>query len=285
MSRLEWLNWAAILWIILSFAATVQARAQPGVVSVGGSVTEIVYALGEGERLVARDTTSTFPDAVSELPDVGYKRRLSPEGVLAFAPDMVLIEDGSGPVEALEVLQSASVQVVSVPEEFSAAGVLDKIRVVGAALGATAAAQDLAAKVEAQLAEATAIAAQHEGPAKRVLFVLSAQGGRIMASGTGTAADAMIALAGGVNAIASFDGYKPLSQEALSAAAPDVILMMDRSGTHDATAETLFALPALSLTPAAETQALIRMDGLKLLGFGPRTAEAVMTLSQALYPR
>ena len=118
---------------------------------------------------------------------------------------------------------------------------------------------------------------------KRVLFVLSTRGGRIMASGTNTAANGIISMAGGENVITDFEGYKPLSDEAISAAAPDVILMMDRGGDHGAANEELFALPALIGTPAAQDEAVIRMNGLYLLGFGPRTADAVKDLNDALY--
>ncbi len=63
---------------------------------------------------------------------------------------------------------------------------------------------------------------------KRVLFILSMQGGKIMASGTGTAADGIIKLSGSVNAVGNFHGYKPLTDEAIIEAKPDVILMMNR---------------------------------------------------------
>jgi iron complex transport system substrate-binding protein len=116
----------------------------------------------------------------------------------------------------------------------------------------------------------------------RVLFILSAQGGRLLASGTGTAADGIIRMAGGVNAIDGFEGYKTLTDEAAAVARPDVILMMDRSGDHAADDAQLFALPALAGSPAAATGSVVRMDGLLLLGFGPRTAEAVRALSRAL---
>ena len=107
-----------------------------------------------------------------------------------------------------------------------------------------------------------------------------------MASGTGTAADGIIAMAGGVNAVSAFEGYKQMTDEAVAAAAPDVILMMDRSGSggdHDSSDAELFAMPAIATTPAAEAGAVVRMDGLTLLGFGPRTAEAVTALSGALH--
>lgn len=252
------------------------------VLSVGGSVTEIVFALGEGDRLVARDTTSSYPHAAQELPDVGYMRALTPEGVLSVSPDLVIAEDGSGPPETIDVLQEAAVEFVTVPSGFDPESVRTKIEAVAAALEVPEKGARLADEIEAELAEAAEEAAEHEGT-RSVLFILSTQGGRIMASGTGTAANGIIELAGGRNAITEFAGYKPLTDEAIIAAAPDVILTMQRGGDHSMPDEDLFALPAIASTPAAEDRALVRMDGLLLLGFGPRTPQAVRELNAALY--
>ena len=275
--------WIGILALCFAFSVRAgEAASDDGrVLSIGGSVTEIVYALGQGDRLIARDTTSTYPAEAMDLPDVGYMRALSPEGVLAVAPDLVLSEEGAGPPEAIAVLKEADIAFVTVPGGFDAAAVADKIRAVGAALEVPERAEALAAGVRAEI-DAAAAQAQREAP-KRVMFLLSVQGGKLMAGGSGTEADAIIRMAGGVNAAEGFPGYKPLTDEAATAAAPDVILMMDRGGNHAASADELFSLPALAVTPAAETRALIKMDGLKLLGFGPRTAQAVTELNAALY--
>jgi iron complex transport system substrate-binding protein len=109
------------------------------------------------------------------------------------------------------------------------------------------------------------------------------QGGKIMASGTGTAADGIIKLAGLVNAVGTFPGYKPLTDEAIIEAKPDVILMMNRGDGAGTKNEDLMTQPALALTPAVQNKAIIRMDGLHLLGFGPRTASAVRELTKAIY--
>jgi iron complex transport system substrate-binding protein len=252
------------------------------IVSLGGSVTEIVVALGAEDRLVARDSTSSFPDSILALPDVGYLRALSPEGVLALGPDLIVAEADAGPVEAVEVLRGAGVPFVLMPDDPTAAGVAAKIAAVAGALGLPAEGDALAAKVTAELAEAEALAAGVTAP-KRVLFILSAQGGRIMAGGEGSSAEGIIRLAGGVNAATGFRGYKQMTDEAVLTAAPDVILMMDRAGDHAALDADLFALPALAGSPAARDGAVIRMDGLLLLGFGPRTPEAVRKLHAALY--
>lgn len=255
------------------------------VLSIGGSVTEIVYALGQEHRLVARDSTSTYPAAAEDLPDVGYMRALSAEAMLSVEPELILSEQGAGPRETIDLLQAARIPFVTIPDDYSAAGVVAKIRAVGDALGVPDEAEKLARDVDAQLNEITARANSRAGAdaPKRVLFILSTQSGRLMASGTGTAADGIISLAGGVNAVTEFAGYKQLTDEAVSAAAPDVILMMDRGGNHGMDDDALFAMPALATTPAAQNRSVVRMDGLYLLGFGPRTAQAARDLSEALY--
>ncbi|MCO5159369.1 MAG: ABC transporter substrate-binding protein [Aquamicrobium sp.] len=252
------------------------------VVSVGGSLTEIVYALGEEEHLVARDSTSVFPAEANELPDIGYMRALSPEGVLSINPSVIILLEGSGPPETLEVLGKASVPLVTVPDRFDREGIVQKIGIVGDVLGVADRAEKLAAEVSADIDAARALTADVKDR-KKVLFVLSLQGGRVLASGTGTAADGIIGMAGGVNAVTGYSGYKQLSDEALIEAAPDVILVMDRGGDHQTQAGELLAHPAIAATPAAANKKVVRMDGAFLLGFGPRTAAAARELAGALY--
>jgi iron complex transport system substrate-binding protein len=266
-------------------AAALAADALPDksrIVSIGGSLTEIIYALGEEDRLVARDSTSVYPPAVFELPDVGYIRQLSPEGVLSVNPSGILALHGAGPREAVDVLKKASVPYVEIPDNFDHAGILAKIRAVGEALDVEEKAGRLAAEVDASLSAVEKQTAAIERR-KRVLFILSMQDGKVMASGTETAANGIIELAGAVNAIDGYTGYKQVSDEAIITAAPDVVLMMDRSGNHAISDDDLFAHPGIAPTPAAAARQVVRMDGSYLLGFGPRTAQAVHDLAVALY--
>lgn len=254
--------------------------AQDRVVTIGGAITEIVYALGQQDRLVARDTTSNFPAEALELPDIGYARALSPEGVLSIRPDLIIASDSSGPPETIEVLEEAGVTFVPVPEIYTPEGVAEKITIVGDALGQGEAAQALADKVSAQLSAAMQPVDENS---PGVLFIISAAGGRITAGGAGSSADAIITMAGGRNVMTDIQGYKQVSDEAVAAANPDVILMMDRVGDHGLTDEALFAMPAITTTNAAKTGSVVRMDGMLMLGFGPRVADAVTQLSAALH--
>ncbi len=252
------------------------------IASVGGSITEIVYALGEQDKLVARDSTSVYPQEAARLPDVGYMRALSPEGVLSVNPTGILLLEGSGPAETIDVLKKASVPLIVVPETYDHAGVLKKIEVVGRALGADRKAEELVAAADADLKAAEALTAGITEK-KRVLFILSLQGGKVLGAGAHTAAAGIIELAGGINAVEGVSGYKQLSDEAVILAKPDVILMMDRGGDHAAADADMMAHPALGPTPAAQAGKIIRIDGSYLLGFGPRTAGAIRELAAALY--
>ena len=268
-----------ILCLSLAFATPALAD---GVITLGGSVTEIAVALGAESRLVARDTTSNYPASVNALPDVGYIRALSPENILALDPSLILAEGDAGPPEAVEVLKSAGIPFVLLPEATDPAGVSAKIAAVADALGLPAEGAALSATVAADLAAAQSRAAAVTAP-KRVLFVLSLQGGGVMAGGEGTEADGIIRLAGGINAASGFQGYKPMTDEAVLAAQPDAILMMDREGELAMSDADVLAHPALSQTPAARTLTILRMDGMLLLGFGPRTPAAATVLHDALY--
>ncbi|WP_281966481.1 heme/hemin ABC transporter substrate-binding protein [Roseovarius nanhaiticus] len=283
MIRLRSTRAIAALMAGLVATAPALAETKADILSIGGAVTEIIVALGQQDRLKARDTTSSYPPEIAELPDVGYMRALSPEGVLSVDPALIITGEGAGPPEALDVIRAADVELVEVPDARDADGILRKIEIIGAALGVPDRAEALGGEVGAALADATRSAKRPEAGKKRVLFILSTQGGRVTASGAGTEADAIIRMAGGLNAVMDFEGYRQMTDEAVGGAAPDVILMMDRGGDHGISDEDLLAMPAISLTPAARTRSVIRMDGLLLLGFGPRTAEAVTQLSRAVY--
>ncbi|MEY8829810.1 hemin ABC transporter substrate-binding protein [Sedimentitalea sp. XS_ASV28] len=273
--------WAAAL---LAFVSGAVQAGDGNVVSAGGSITEIVYALGEQDRLIARDTTSTFPEEAQKLPNVGYVRALSPEGVLALRPGLILAEADAGPPETLDLLRDSGVPLVLIPDVPTTDGITAKIRAVGDALGATEPADQLAQQVAAQMQlVAERAAGVPEESRKRVLFVLSLQGGRILAAGQETEASSVIELAGAVNAMNGFTGYKPVSEEAVIAAAPDIILMMNRGSAGMADDAAILAVPALAATPAGKDNSLIRMDGQYLLGFGPRTAQAVTELAERIY--
>ncbi len=279
-----WTQFALCLLVSIFVVAAAQAekaeKAANRIVSVGGAITEIVYALGEEDRLVARDTTSNYPSEVRALPDVGYIRRLSPEGILSVNPDMLITQEGAGPVETVELLREAAISLVEIPEGFTADAVITKIMTVAEALGVPEKGAALAEQIRSDL---DAAVASTEGMRdKRVLFILTMVGGRIMVGGQNTAAQGIIELAGATNAASGFDDYKTMTDEAIIQSGADVILLMDSKDSRRVTDEQLFSHPAIAATPAGQNRSVVRMDGMKMLGFSVRTAQAITELSRAL---
>jgi iron complex transport system substrate-binding protein len=272
---------AVALALLLAAAGVAHAR----VVTVGGAATEIVFALGAGDRLVATDSTSVWPEAAKALPKVGYMRSLSAEGVLSLRPEQVLVTADTGPAAAIAQLRAAGAKVTTLDAAHSIEGLRRNVRTVADALGVP----ERGAALDQRIADAwrdtqSAVAATAGRP--RVLFVL-AHGGRAqtMVSGTGTAADAMISLAGGTNPLAGVKGYKPLTAEGALGAAPDVILVTREGLESFGGARALLAHPGLALTPAGKAGRVVSFDALYLLGFGPRTPEAVRALADAIHGR
>jgi iron complex transport system substrate-binding protein len=252
------------------------------IVSLGGDLTEIIYALGHIDDIVARDSTSLYPSTVQDLPDVGYVRNLGAEPILSMAPTLIIASAEAGPPDVINLVQSSGVPVVQPPEGFSQHRLEARIRAIGEALNE---ADDANALIETIRTEMTQVRAAVSDRSERpkVLFLLQARDGSPMAAGTETAADAMIKLAGGQNVFTSHSGYKPFSLEVLAEAQPDALMLMDHSLMAMGGAEALKSHPAIGLTPAAQNGKIIAADGLFLLGFGPRLPEAVTFIAEALH--
>jgi iron complex transport system substrate-binding protein len=250
---------------------------------VGGALTEIVYALGAEASLVAVDTTSQYPpDALKRLPNVGYMRALSAEGVLSQKPTLILAEGDAGPPAALAQLRNAGAPLVLLRKSPTPEGVVYKMRAVARVLGKDAEGERLAGAFEADMA-ALAAAIAKAGRRPKVVFLLSASRG-LLAAGQDTAADHVIALAGGANAIQGYTGYKPLSGEAVIAGAPDVILATEHGLAQLGGAARLLERPDLAETPAGRGLRVVALDALLVLGFGPRTPLGVRFLAEKLHP-
>lgn len=250
-------------------------------VAAGGAVTEIIYALGQGDRLAGSDISSLWPEEVKRLPRIGYLRTLSAEGILALHPDMLLTTPEAGPPATLEHLRAGQVRIETIPGGFTPESVETKLTRVAEALGQPERGRQLVDRFRGEWDQARASVAKLPGK-PRVLFVLAHTGGSPMVAGRNTAADAMIQLARAENAGAAFDGYKPLTAEAAAMANPDVILITDEGVQELGGLQALWSNTALRLTPAGKHRRAVSMDSLYLLGFGPRLPAAVRDLATRL---
>ncbi|MDP0499020.1 MAG: ABC transporter substrate-binding protein [Verrucomicrobiota bacterium JB022] len=248
-------------------------------VTLGGAATEIVYALGQGDDVIATDQSSTYPPAAAALPQVGYIRAISAEGVLSQEPDAIIATDDLGPPAAAAQLRQGGVPLTLVPTPRDEQSLYHAIEVVAQELGEEAKAQTLIADIKKDFAEAAEISQGKDAP--RTVFMLAHFGGG-RAAGRGTMGDGMLQLAGAHNVFGDFEGYKQVSEEAILEENPEVLLIGVMPGTANTSRESLLAavnLPTLAELPVK----VVPLDIGYYLSFGPRAGEAARDLAQILH--
>jgi iron complex transport system substrate-binding protein len=269
--------------LALAALGTAAWAAPERIVVAGGSLTEIVYALGAQNRIVGVDLTSMYPADAMERPQIGYYRQLAAEGILSLAPDLVLVSSDAGPDATLDQIRAAGVPVTVVEERYTPDGIAEKIRAVGAALELPEEAETVASAVEDDLlAVENALPDQDARPS--AIFVLGLSNGAPLVAGSHTAADAAIALAGAANAFHAIDGYKAGATESIAAAQPDWIVFAAHAAQPVGGTAELAALPAFAGTDAARDGHIVIVDALYLLGMGPRTPFAIRDLAATMHP-
>lgn len=269
-----------------NIATTIAQEATPTkarIVSLSGTLTELLYDLDYGDQIVGVDVTSTFPSAAASLPKLGHVRQLNVEGVLELQPTLIFIDADVADNAAIRTLGEAGIEIVPVPSTPTLDNAAKAAEVIGEHLVISdkflADYQDKIHKDSLALAEV--LSATTSTP--RTLFIYARGAKQLMVAGADTEASAMIELAGGTNAITSFKDFKPLTPESLVEAAPDVILMFT-SGLASLDGKAGLAnIPGIDQTPAYKNDRIIAMDGHYLLGFGPRAAKAAKELARSLH--
>lgn len=255
------------------------------VISAGSSITELIFALGGQEQLIAVDVTSNEP-RTRELPQVGYHRQLSAEGLLALNPTQLIGSDEMGPESTLRQLRSAGVKVSVINSDPDAQGLLERIDQIAQLMNRQTAANSLKRQVNDSLQQLKD--GQPEQSPLKVLFLLLHEGRAANVAGLNTIPDTLITLAGARNPAAEMiSAYKPLSMEALITMQPDVILVSGRSYDQLGGAEAILeALPVLKATPAGIHQRIVTIDGHALVGgVGLKTIQEALRLQALLYPK
>jgi len=269
------------IFLILSINVSHAHQPDRRIVSIGGALTETIYALGLGYRLVGSDTTSYFPPSAASLPKTGYQRALSVEGVLSLKPDLIIATEDAGPPSVMKQISSTGVQINRLKSAKSMKDTRENIFALGKILNVNAAAKTLVGKFDAAL-EQLKVTTSVQTKKPKILFIMSHGSSTPMAAGSETSANSIIEIAGGINVANAYTGYKPLSPEAVVKFSPEFILITSRTLKQIGGNEALFKLPGLALTPAAKSGNVIDMDGLLLLGFGPRSAAAALELNKRL---
>jgi iron complex transport system substrate-binding protein len=254
------------------------------IVPVDGDLAEVVFALGLGDNVVATDLSATYPPEVDRVPDIGYQRALNAEPIASVEPTVVLATDLAGPPEALEQLRALGIDVVVIEREFTLDGPARKVMAVAEALGVPERGRALVATMQSEIDAAVAAAAGvAERPRVLVLYLRGELTQLIFGSGTGV--DVTVAAAGAVDVAAELgvEDTRPLSAEAIVAAAPDVFVVTTRGLASVGGIEGFLALPGIAETPAGRSGSVLAYEDQYLLGLGPRYGQLLVELTADLH--
>lgn len=252
------------------------------IVSLSGAITELLFAMGKGDQIVGVDVTSTFPsESVQRLPRLGHVRNLNTEAVLGLKPDLIIAEKSVEHSDPLSKLAGSGIEVLFLEREYKLDNPMEMVRQLAHHFGPTDYTETLQARIISDKETLKNQSGQFETPPS-VLFIYARGTGNMMVAGEDTPAAAMIALAGGRNAIDEFEGFKALSTEGLLAANPDVILLFESGLQSIGGFSGLKEVPGMKEVTAGQREQFIAMDGLYLLGFTARASQAAVDLSQQL---
>ena len=267
----------ALLLVSCAPAPPQAARAVPRrVVSLAPSLTEVVYGLGEGDRLVGVCAQCDYPEAARRLPKVGGYLSPSVEAVLGVRPDLVLVVPSPGNRESVRALERAGIRVL-VAADRTLDDLWAGIAAVADALGVPERGEAMTSKVRGKL---QAVRARVEGlPPRRVLLVVGHR--PLIVAGGGTLQDELLRTAGGVNVAADAGtAFPEVPLELVVARAPDVIL--DAAMGSEAGGRELFA--AFETIPAVRQNRIVTLAPDALFRAGPRVGEAAAMLASAIHP-
>ncbi|MFF9347483.1 hemin ABC transporter substrate-binding protein [Streptomyces sp. NPDC014734] len=260
------------------------------IVPLTGGLSEIVFTLGLGEQVVARDITATFEQA-AKLPVVTRAHDVSAESVLSLRPTVVLAETTTGPAEAIDQIRDAGIPLLVVRPAKELADVSRRIETVSAALGVPDAGSALDTRTRSRIdAVRKSVPAPVDGqPKPRVAFLyLRGSASVYLLGGRESGASSLIEAAGGVDAGKESGlrkDFTAITSEALAKAAPDAILVMRKGLESVGGVDGLVKIPGVAETPAGMDRRIVSIDDGVLLNYGPRTDRVLSDLVAQLHPK
>lgn len=250
---------------------------QDRIISLNGSITEILAALDYNTQIVGVDVTSSYPESIKNVAkDLGHVNKVSLESIMELKPTLVLGLENEVSEDLKKQLADAGVNVQLITLKHSIEGSKEMIQEVAKAVKNENYTK-LLTTIDTEIKD---VAVLENKP--KVLFIYARGAGMLMVAGTSTPIDEMIKLAGGQNAITEFSDYKPLTPESLLANNPDYILLFDTGLQSVGGIDGVLKIDGIAQTNAGKNKKIIAMDGQLLSGFGPRVGKGVKELNQLL---
>jgi len=283
----------ATLAAIIAAIGLLPLRAQPAqrVVCIGQALNEIIYALGAQDELVGVDLSSTFPAEIKKLPNVGYHRALSAEGILSLKPTLIIHDNNIGPENVVRQLQELQVPLKTFEaKNNSIEGLKALLREMGAYFHKERRAEELSAQIDRDMAAAAqAVKAYSDHPRVTVIhfgrasnvYLVVGNGG----SGDAGAAGQMVQWAGGEMAMQKPGMQRMTSPEIIAQSNPDVILVTEFGFDRLGSVEQVKTLPGVAETNAARHNRIYRVPEHQLMYFGPNVGQGVMALAKLIHQK
>ena len=249
------------------------------VVALANGSAEIIASLGYLNILVGRDIASTSNE-LKGVPIATAGHQVVAEKILELNPDVLLIDNTTGPATAIDVIKRAGIKVAMIDEAWTLTDIAKKIEAIGEVIGAQPAAEQLVLKLNSALQDSG-----KDHPGVRIAFLYLRGGSAIyLLGGQGSGADSLIEHLGAIDVGAQKfkQPFSPITSEALIAADPEIILVMSKGLESVGGIDGLVSLPGISQTSAGKNRAVIAVDDSLLLSFGPRTPDLLRQLSGAI---
>ena len=269
-----------VAFVILTILFSFSAQSEERMISAGFGVTEIIYALGAQDKLIAADFTSRHLIKNDDIKQLGLHVQLSAEGVLALRPTHLIGTDEMGPKIALDQIKQSGVQVVTIPSGQDSSQLLSRLDKLAEVMGIGEKAQRLKEQVKADISD---LKEHHCNTNSKAIFLMLDSSRKIRVSGSDTAINSIITLAGGSNpAHTYFSGYKTMNMESLLEMQPDYIIISQRAlDMYQGIDNLLDKVPILKATPAGINKQVITIPSGSLLGgFGLASIDVAKGLNQ-----
>jgi len=279
---MEFLKMKKLIAGLLILTCAFSTQAAERLVVAGGSLTELIFAMGAGNRVVGVDETTSYPPETAALPHIGYWKQLNSEGILSLRPDCFITWQDAGPQLVLDQLRTQKVKVVTLPRvPTTVEQMYANIRQLAKMLQIPEQGEMLVSDIHQRLERVQQSVKSKNVPVK-TLFILSAGANAPQVAGKDSVADAILTLAGAEN-VATHQQYQSYSAESLIAANPQFIVVTSQMVEGDL--NRLRAITGITHTSAWKNQRIVIVDQALILGMGPRVADAVESLHQQFWPQ
>lgn len=249
------------------------------IIALANGSAEIISGMGLQSFLVGRDIASTTAQ-LEGVPVATSGHQMIPEKIFELQPDLILIDNTTGPAKAIKTVRDAGIRVVLIDEAWTVADIAKKVTAIASAIGADGSGVRLNTAIAAEISVTPQVAAD-----TKIAFLYLRGGSAIyLLGGQGAGADDLITKVGAIDVgAASYDQpFTPISSEALITADPDIILVMLKGLASVGGVPGLLKLPGIAQTSAGRNGAVIAVDDSLLLSFGPRTPDLLQRLSRAI---